>query len=47
MNRLDLLPYDLKMYIFEIRDLEIERNVKMIQRVWRQYWAKMNTKCFL
>ena len=42
MNRLDLLPDELKLYIFEIRDLEIERNVKMIQRVWCRYYAKMN-----
>lgn len=43
MNRLDLLSDELNLYIFDIRNLKIERNVKMIQRLWRQYWEKMCT----
>jgi len=43
MNYLHDLPDDLKEHIYEFRDNEIVRNVKIIQRAWLRYDAKMWT----
>ena len=43
MNYFYDLPDTLKEYIFELRDNEIVRNVKIIQRAWLRYNAKMCT----
>lgn len=39
MNRIDLLPNDLRLHIFKFRDIE---SAKMIQNMWYRYHIKMN-----
>lgn len=43
MNYFYDLPDALKEYIFELRDNEIAKNVKIIQRSWRRYNVKIWT----
>ena len=47
MNYFYDLPDALKEHIFELRDNEIAKNVKIIQKRWRRYNVKMWTSYIL